>query len=122
MVATTILLISIAIALIAYNTPFFSGDDHGHGDHGHAAAPRPGALDYFDPWGIVFRLAASIATCSFLTGFSLACTGADVQVLGMARDVLAGIALKGLIGGVVTLGILVVVQLVMHWGSAVPQR
>ena len=107
--------------LLSFNTNLiFSDDGHGHDTHEHGAvvAPRAGAIGDWSPWSIVFRLAASIAASSFITGVTLFSTEKTTKVLWMERALLSGLALKGLIAGVVTMGILTVVQLVMNQGDA----
>jgi hypothetical protein len=104
--------------LLAFNTNVFGGDDHGHDAHGHAQAPRPDAIGDWSPWSIVFRLGASLAACSFTTGATLFATDKSTAVLWMDRALLSGLALKGLVAGVVTMGILTAIQIAMHQADA----
>lgn len=112
----TSILVSVVLigTLLAFNTSVFAGGDHGHDAHGAPAAPIPDAIGDWSPWSIVFRLAASVAACSFAIGLSLVSTDASQPLLWIERATLGGHALRGLVVGVATMGLLVVAQVAMN--------
>jgi len=101
-------------ALVWGNLPF--EDDHGHE---HGAAPSHG--DFWDPWGIAFRLVTSVMVCLGATLFSCAVSEVGTHVLGVDRSELMTTVVLVFRGGAVLLALLAAAQVALNWSSALPQ-
>ena len=106
------LLTAIIVTTFLYsNLPFGEGDEHGH------AAPST----HWDPWGMAFRLVASVMVSTGAAIFTLAGTDASTKIFLMDRAVLLHNLVRILPLGAGCFALLTVFQIATNWSSAQPQ-
>lgn len=102
------------------NLPVFP-EVHGHDDgHGHAPA-APEAKYFWEPWGIVYRLATSAVVGAFIAGFFLAVSDANTRLLWTDRAQLTSAVLMIIRAGAGGVALLVAYIIATSWGSAQAQ-
>lgn len=98
------------------NLPLGDGDSHAH-EAGHA----PAADNFWDPWGIAYRLVATSVCLAFLTGVTLAISDKTDVILWMDRAQLANIAITIIKLGAGCMALLTAYVVATNYSSAQAQ-
>lgn len=130
------LLATIAIPVVAFKTNAFNGFligsiiagfcwgnlPLGDGDHhAHEAGHAPAADNFWDPWGIAYRLIASAVCLAATTGFMLAISGPTDILLFTPRAELTSAVLWTIRLGAGCLALLTAYVVAINYSSAQAQ-